>query len=58
MISTAMGEVKIAEAQAVGAEYIVSSDSSCLMHVQGLIDRQGLGLKTIHLAEVLLGEEG
>jgi len=53
MISTAMGEVKIAEAQATGAEYIVSSDSSCLMHVQGLIDRQGLGLKTIHLAEVL-----
>lgn len=53
MISTAMGEVKLAEAQAVGAEYIVSSDSSCLMHVQGLIDRQGLGLKTIHLAEVL-----
>lgn len=53
MISTAMGEVKIAEAQAVGAEYLVSSDSSCLMHVQGLIDRRGLGLKTIHLAEVL-----
>lgn len=55
MISTAMGEVKLAEAQAVGAEYIVSCDSSCLMHVQGLIDRQRLPLRTIHLAEILAG---
>src|ERR1700756_1117647 len=53
MISTAMGEVKCASASATGAEYIVSNDSSCLMHVQGLIDRQKLPLKTIHLAEVL-----
>ncbi len=55
MISTAMGEVKCTEALATGAAYIVSCDSSCLMHVQGLIDRQGLKLKTIHLAEVLAG---
>lgn len=53
MISTAMGEVKCTEALATGAEYIVSCDSSCLMHVQGLIDRQRLPLKTVHLAEVL-----
>lgn len=53
MISTAMGEVKCTEALATGAEYIVSCDSSCLMHVQGLIDRQKLPLKTVHLAEVL-----
>jgi L-lactate dehydrogenase complex protein LldE len=52
-ISTAMGEVKCAEAAETGAEYIVSNDSSCLMHVQGLIDRQRGKLKTIHLAEVL-----
>jgi L-lactate dehydrogenase complex protein LldE len=36
-----------------GAEYIVSNDSSCLMHLQGLLRRQGKPLKTIHLAEVL-----
>src|SRR5438128_916334 len=53
MISTAMGEVKCASAQETGAEYIVSNDSSCLMHLQGLLDRQGNKLKTIHLAEVL-----
>jgi len=53
MISTAMGEVKCASVFATGAEYIVSNDSSCLMHVQGLLARQGNKLKTIHLAEIL-----
>lgn len=55
-ISTAMGEVKCDLAAETGAEYIVSSDSSCLMHIQGLIDRQRRKLKTIHLAEVLAGD--
>ncbi len=53
MISTAMGEVKCASAIETGAEYIVSNDSSCLMHLQGLLSRQGKRMKTIHLAEVL-----
>ena len=53
MISTAMGEVKCASALETGAEYIVSNDSSCNMHIQGLADRQRQPLRTIHLAEVL-----
>jgi L-lactate dehydrogenase complex protein LldE len=53
MISTAMGEVRCAAALETGAEYIVSNDSSCLLQLQGLADRKGLKLKTIHLAEVL-----
>jgi L-lactate dehydrogenase complex protein LldE len=53
MISTAMGEVRCATAQETGADYIVSNDSSCLMHLQGLLDRQGAKLKTLHLAEIL-----
>jgi L-lactate dehydrogenase complex protein LldE len=53
MISTAMGEVKCASAVETGAEFVVSNDSSCLMHLQGLLSRQGKPIKTIHLAEVL-----
>jgi L-lactate dehydrogenase complex protein LldE len=53
MISTAMGETKSASALETGAEYLVSNDSSCLMHLQGLLSRQNQKLKTIHLAEVL-----
>lgn len=54
MISTAMGEVKCDLALDTGAEYIASCDSSCLMHIQGLIDRQKKPIKTIHLAEILV----
>jgi L-lactate dehydrogenase complex protein LldE len=53
MISTAMGETKSASALQTGAEYLVSNDSSCLMHLQGLLSRQNQKLKTIHLAEIL-----
>jgi L-lactate dehydrogenase complex protein LldE len=53
MISTAMGEVKCASALETGAEYIVSNDASCNMHIQGLADRKRQPLRTIHLAEVL-----
>jgi len=53
MISTAMGEVKCASALQTGADYLVSNDSSCLMHIQGLLNRQGQPIKTLHLAEIL-----
>jgi len=53
MISTAMGDVKCASALETGANYIVSNDSSCLMQLQGLLDRQRKTTKTIHLAEIL-----
>lgn len=55
-ISTAMAEVKCASALDTGAEYVVSCDSSCLMQIQGLADRQRKPIKTIHLAEVLASE--
>lgn len=53
MISTAMDEVKCKSAIATGADFIVSNDSSCLMQIQGLLDRQGGRIRTIHLAELL-----
>jgi L-lactate dehydrogenase complex protein LldE len=53
MISTAMDEVKCELAIQTGAEFVVSSDSSCLMQIQGIADRKKLPLKTIHLAEIL-----
>ncbi len=52
-ISIAMGEQKVENALATGAEYIISTDLSCLMHLQGYIDNKGYSLKTMHLADVL-----
>src|SRR5436190_18474394 len=56
-ISTAMGDVKCASALETKADYIVSCDSSCLMQIQGLADKQKQGIRTIHLAEVLANHE-
>jgi len=52
-ISTAMAEVKCVSATDSGAQYVVSTDSSCLMQIQGLLDRQRSPMRTIHLAEIL-----
>ena len=52
-ISTAMGEQKVENALETGAEYIVSTDSSCLMHQNGIIQKQKLPLKVLHVADVL-----
>ena len=55
-ISTAMAEVKCASALDTKSDYIVSCDSSCLMQIQGLADKQKKPLKTIHLAEILASQ--
>lgn len=52
-ISVAMGEQKVEHALATGAEYIISTDHSCLMHLDGYIKNKNYNLKTMHLADVL-----
>jgi L-lactate dehydrogenase complex protein LldE len=52
-ISTAMAQQKVDNALETGAEYIVSTDSSCLMQMNGYITKHNLPLKTIHLIDVL-----
>jgi L-lactate dehydrogenase complex protein LldE len=56
-VSVAMAEDKLRAAAATRAEYLVANDSSCLMHLGGLIHRQGLPLRTMHLAELLARQE-
>ncbi len=52
-ISIAMGEQKVENALATGAQYLISTDLSCLMHLQGYINHKGYNLKAMHLADVL-----
>ncbi len=52
-ISIAMAEQKVDNAIATGADYIISTDTSCLMHLQGYINEKGHKIKTMHLADVL-----
>lgn len=52
-ISTAMDEVKCNSILETGADYVVSNDSSCLMQIQGYLDRNKKPVRSLHLAEVL-----
>lgn len=52
-ISIAMADQKVNNALATGAEYMISTDLSCLMHLEGYIKEKGHHLKTMHIADVL-----
>ncbi len=52
-ISAGMADQKITNALETGAEYIISTDISCLMQMDGFIENKNLPLKTMHLADVL-----
>jgi len=52
-VSTAMAEQKVNRALETGAEYIVSTDSSCLMHQQAYIEKHNLPIQTMHIIDVL-----
>ncbi|MFC0518184.1 (Fe-S)-binding protein [Mucilaginibacter angelicae] len=52
-ISSAMAQQKVNNALDAGAEYIISTDASCLLHLQGYIDKNNLPIQTMHIADVL-----
>lgn len=52
-ISIAMAQQKISNALATGAACIISTDSSCLMHIDGVIKKNKVPLQTMHIADVL-----
>jgi len=52
-VSVKMGKDRVADHTKNGAEYITSSDLSCLMHMEGLLQRNKSKIKIIHIAEIL-----
>ena len=52
-VSCAMGRDRLADHERAGAEVIVGGDVSCLMHLEGLIRRDGKRLRVLHVAELL-----
>jgi L-lactate dehydrogenase complex protein LldE len=52
-ISTAMVEQKVENALSTGAEYIVSTEASCLLNIESYIKKNELPIKTMHIADVL-----
>jgi L-lactate dehydrogenase complex protein LldE len=52
-VSVAMGEDRIEEHEVNKVEYITGGDTSCLMHLEGILRRRKSNIKIIHLAEIL-----
>ncbi|MDO4716662.1 MAG: (Fe-S)-binding protein [Propionibacteriaceae bacterium] len=57
-VSVAMGADKAHHVMETGAEFLVTGDNACLMHIGGILHRMNSGIKTIHLAEILARTEG
>jgi len=57
-VSSAMLAEKTTAILNTKAEACTACDNSCLMHIQGALHRQRTGVKTLHLAEILAGEQG
>lgn len=54
-LSVKMGRDRLRDHLRHGAEVITSTDMSCLMHLDGLIRRQRLPVRVMHVAEILNG---
>ena len=52
-ISIAMGNQKINNASETGATVLISTDMSCLMHIDGCAKHEGKEMRMMHLADVL-----
>jgi L-lactate dehydrogenase complex protein LldE len=52
-ISLSMADQKIENVINTGATHIISTDLSCLMHLEGIIKKKSIPLTTLHIADVL-----
>jgi L-lactate dehydrogenase complex protein LldE len=56
-VSAMMGRDRVADHQQAGTEVLTATDMSCLMHLDGVIRRRKIDMKTMHIAEILAGYE-
>ncbi|HEU5077728.1 MAG TPA: (Fe-S)-binding protein [Opitutaceae bacterium] len=52
-ISSNMGTLKLEHVRAAQPDVLVSGDMSCLMHLNGLAEKEGKPIRTQHLAQIL-----
>jgi L-lactate dehydrogenase complex protein LldE len=55
-VSVKMGKDRVTDHEKHGAEFITSSDMSCLMHLEGILHRKKSPVKVVHIAEILNSE--
>jgi L-lactate dehydrogenase complex protein LldE len=52
-VSVKMGQDRIKDHDANDVEYITGADTSCLMHMEGILRRQGSKVQVKHIVEIL-----
>ena len=52
-VSRRMGIDKVKRHVATGAQYVTGPDSSCLMHMQGIAEKEHMPIRFIHVAQIL-----
>jgi L-lactate dehydrogenase complex protein LldE len=52
-VSAKMGKDRVRDHIEHGAEYITGADTSCLMHLEGILKRQKSTVQVVHIAEIL-----
>jgi L-lactate dehydrogenase complex protein LldE len=52
-ISAAIADEKLAHVQSTGARYLVGTDAGCLMHLAGRMQRRGVAVEALHIAELV-----
>lgn len=55
-ISVAMGKDRILDHKTSNAQVITGADMSCLMHLEGIINRDNEPLKVMHIVQILAGD--
>ena len=53
-IAVGMAEQKVKNALEVKADYIISTDMSCLLHLDSYIKKQKINMKVMHISDVLV----
>ncbi|NLF72664.1 MAG: (Fe-S)-binding protein [Candidatus Anammoximicrobium sp.] len=56
-VSTRMGLDRLADHEQAGTEVLTAADMSCLMHLDGLIRRDGKGIHVMHVAQIFAGRQ-
>lgn len=52
-VSTAMGQLKLEHVKAAQPDQFAAADMACMMHMGGLLKKEGSPLQTLHIAEIL-----
>lgn len=54
-VSAHIADQKIDDITATGAGFVIGGDLGCLLHLEGRMQRRGLKVRALHVAEVLAG---